>query len=340
MSSNSHSLVKLDNTLMWNGKTKPFYEVYYIKWGDAQGKWSLWLRYTLSTSAPNRPDGVASVWAIFVDKEGHKTALKNHYDLLSHDIMHADTFIQIDKSYLSIAEAVGEIKTDKKFIQWNIQFEDPILSRRLYPYAWMYRAPFPKTKFVEPRFWGFASGTIIINEKKITVQRQRIHQAHLYGTELSPSWTWAHCIDFQEDSEAYFEGLAASLKIGSRQTRPLHLFLIGFEGKEFAANSFFDVFWQNRSTLGFESWQVEFKKHGYKFDVTITREPRLISGLRYDGPRGEIRYCYNSMMADIVIQAQRRKNGPWYHYKTLTSQKKCAFETVSEEIHDGVELIL
>lgn len=334
------SLVKLDNNLVWDGNRRPFYESYYLKINDSNAKWSLWLRYTFAVPVPGHAAGLASLWAVYMDEGGSKVALKQDYDMAVYDVVHADEFIRIGDSSLSLAGASGGIVTGKDTVKWELDFEDPVQSLRLYPNPLFYETPFPAAKFMTPRLSGFVTGTIFVNHKKITLKRERVHQGHVFGTTPARHWAWANCIDFREDSSAYFEALSGRLAVGRKKIlRPCHLFCVGMDGKRFLANSIIKMLWQNRSHYDFDGWHCEFEKSGYRFECSVRRDPARTAGLLYAGPAEEIRHAYVTMMADAEIKVYKRRRGVWQDYKLLTSPSKCAFETVSPERHPGVAIV-
>lgn len=337
----NEALVKLDNNLAWDGIKQPFYEVYYLKINDAAGKWGLWLRYSFTTPAPGSSNGIASLWAIYTEKGGEKIAIKQDYDMGTHDVVHADQFIQIDQSNLSLADCTGGVKSAKDVIKWELTFEDPVVSSRLYPHALFYETSFPPSKMVSPRLLGFVTGTIYVNHKKIKLFRDRVHQGHVFGTAFAPSWTWANCVDFREDTEAYFEGLSANVPLGrGKLTRPLSLFAVGMAGERFAANSLIKMAWQNKSDADFTTWNATFEKSGYRFECLIRRRPEDMLGLTYDGPNAEKLFCYASLISDIEIKVLKRRRGAWQDYKLLTAYGKCAFETVDAQSQSDVAIML
>jgi hypothetical protein len=336
----NEALVKIDNNLVWDGIKQPFYEVYYLKINDADGQWGLWLRYSFTTPALGSPNGIASLWAIYTEKGGEKIVIRQDYDMGKHDVVHADQFIQIDNSNLSLADCVGSINNDQDSIKWELIFEDPVVSSRLYPHAFLYESSFPPSKIVSPRLLGFVTGTIYVNHKKIKLFRNRVHQGHVFGTAFAPSWTWANCIDFREDTEAYFEGLSARVPLArGKLTRPFSLFSVGMEGERFAANSLIKMAWLNKSDTDFTTWSAAFEKSGYRFECLIHRRPEDVLGLTYDGPNAEKLFCYASLLSDIEIKVFKRRRGSWQDYKLLTARGKCAFETVDTQSRPEIPLL-
>ncbi len=335
------ALVKVDNIMIWDGITRPFFEAYYLKIVDPDTKWSLFVRYSFSTSTAHNQSDKASLWAIYISNGGQKTVLKESFDLQKHEIVHTNQFISIGNSFLSLAEAVGSVHKNKECIKWELVFEDPVISARLLPYTPLYHLKLLKTKVIQPRMLGFVSGDIYINGKKFNVGRTRAHQGHLYGNSYFHHWAWVNCIDFKEDSEAYFEALSLKvpllkvplLKVPLLKKRALTLnfFTICMDGKKYFANSLMKALFFNKSRYNNKSWEAEFACRGYKFVCQTKRDPLFTAGLRYEGPNAAVAYCYHSPLATIEITVYKRKRGQWQYYKTLSAQKKCSFETVSSQ---------
>jgi len=337
------SLVKIDNTLVWDGHTYPFHEAYYLIINDPKTTWSLWIRYTLCNVSPtkssNSHHNVASLWATYIDKQGTKIAVKNNFELSKHDIVHTDQFISIGGSFLSLAESVGSVQKGKDCIKWEINFEDPVTSLRIFPNSLFYHLSRPKTKFVQPRLVSHATGQFYVNHRRKEVNRCRVHQAHSYGTGLSHGWAWANCIHFKEDSQAYFEALSLKTGFGKRLRKSLNLFCLCMDGKKYYANTLTKMFF-NKSKYDFDSWHMEFTKSGFKFVCVVRRDPRLTAGLLLDGPNGEKKYSYLSMLASIEIKVYKYHKGSWQYYKTLSSTENCSFETVTSKKNEALTLNL
>jgi hypothetical protein len=232
------------------------------------------------------------------------------------------------------------VQSGKTHFKWDLTFEDPVQSLRLYPSALFYRLAIPKTKFVEPRLSGFVTGTLYINDRKISLQRAKIHQAHIYGTGYANDWAWANCIDFNEDPSASFEALSARIPLGTHLSPYLTLACIHLDGRTYHANSVPKMLVFNKSKYNYETWKMRFRSGWHRFHVRITRDPDLIAGVAYHGPNGEERFCFNTMMSDIEVRIEKLSAHGWQLDRVLTATKKCAFETVSPQSHPAAALIL
>lgn len=327
------------NRLRWDGKTRPFHEVYYLKLTDPLGEWAFWSRYTILSPQTSGQAPQACLWAIFTSLSGKKIALQKHFSLAELDIFHCDSFIQIGQNHINLAESRGALSSREHLIDWLFEFEDPTHSTHLFPYGFLYSLPIPKTKFVEPRFTTYVTGHLTIDENQYALRRCPAHQAHLWGTAYADRWTWGHCNAFLEDPDAAFEGLVAEIPLGSRKSPPLALFQFRYQGKMYRANSFFKWF-TNEHHGDFLEWRFKATCKNLKFEGILRRKPELTVGLNYEGPNGEKRFCHNSTMAEMELNIFEREKGRWAFKKRLTSPTGAAFETVEPSPDSRIDFLL
>ncbi|HBF11861.1 MAG TPA: hypothetical protein DDW49_00475 [Deltaproteobacteria bacterium] len=327
------------NRLRWDGQKKPFYEVYYAKLVDEKAAWSFWCRYTLLHSVIEGKIPTASVWAIFKPWGERATSLKENFSVHQIDFVHAERFIQIGPSYLSLSHAVGLVKNSHQEITWNLQFEDPTLCQPLFPYQFMYRSRFPQTKYVAARLSTSVSGSVSINHQSHPADQCKAHQAHLWGTGYALSWAWAHCNQFVEDASVVFEGLSAEIKLGPYETPFIPLFSFIFEGKRYRGPGVCRLF-KTKNHHDFLEWHFEVVCNDTKFAGRISRPIEEIVGVEYEGPLGEARFCHNTMMGNMELDVYKRHKKEWVYFKKLTAQKTVAFETVAPTPDPRVHFVL
>lgn len=320
-------LVKTDNDLVWDGVKKPFFELYHVHLSDTNGRWALFLEFAINNPDESGRPGMSSVSACFADQNGEHLALRRDYDLSTHDIVHADEFIHIDNTSLSLADCAGGIQEGKRLVKWELAFEDPVLSFRPYSSLWFNRLPFMPTKILLPRLVGFVSGNIFVDHRKFALQRARMSQLHVYGTSFAKAWSRASCLNFQEDSEAFFEAQSCQVRFRDHLIRPLSLFYLGMEGRIFRADSLWHMACLNKSEVRKNLWQAVFQKDGYRFDCRITRATEAIRR-EFFGPSGEACESVDGLMADVEIHVSRKQHGLWRDYKMLTGARQGVFQTV------------
>lgn len=330
--------VREGNRLRWDQHSVPFYEVYYLKCVDPKASWSFWARYTLLLPRRHSEAPTASLWGIFHKKGDKPLAFKRTRPLADIDIFHRDSFISIDDSYLALHQSTGFLEGDISRLSWHLDFEDPTISEHLYPHGFLYTGPFPRTKFLEPRFSTYVTGSIEVDGHRYAFEHLPAHQAHLWGTSYATRWAWGHCNQFDDAPDLVFEGLSAQVPLGPFKSPHLHLFHFLWEGKTYRATGLVKWF-VNESTHDLLGWSFEAKAGGYLFHGVIKRDAADIIGVEYEGPSGEKRYCHSTMMAQMDLTISKKKSGLWKAVKKATSQK-AAFETVEPVADTRVSFLL
>lgn len=321
----SDSLVKPDNNLAWDGVKKPFFEVYHVQINDTNGHWGFFVDLSLGNPGFGTVHGKSTVAAGFENQDG-LVLLEQSYDLSTHDVVHADEFIRIDTSSLSLAECTGGISSAGHTLKWELRFEDPVLTYRPFP-EFFYRWNLIPARLLVPRMIGLVSGNIYIDHKKFTLNRERVSQTHIYGPKNPEGRTRVSCLNFLEDSEAFFEAQTCHARVGKRLMGPITTGCIGIEGKLFAFNSLWNMAFGNRATTDQTQWDARFRKNGYEFICRVLGKNNPVKN-RFQGPSGELCDSTVFLMADAEIEIRRRHRGLWQDYKQLTAPGKALLQTV------------
>ena len=322
------SCVKIDNVLVWEPSTSPFYEAYLINIIHPKAQWSLMLRYTLSVSTTSSTPKTASLWGVFIDKKGTKTVARETFDMNKHDVVHTNRFISIGDSYFSLAEVVGSVHVKKTCLKWEFVFEDPVISLRPFSTGLLDKCWINKFNLLVPRLVGFASGSCFVDGYKKDLSRSRVYQNHLFGPSFTHNGSWVNCLNFKEDSEAYVEAYNIKVPFWRKRHLTLNYFYLCMDGKKFFSQSLIKALFFNKVFVESLRWTGSFKKKGYKFIINIKRLPSLTAGIPYEAPNRASAFCYHSSLANIEIKVYKRHKRSWQYYKTLSAQNKCSFETV------------
>lgn len=323
----SESLVKIDNDLVWDGVKRPFHEVYHVQINDTNGRWGFSAELALNHPEDFSDPGTSSVTACFQERGLEAVQLRQDYDLSTHDVVHADEFIHIDKSSLSLAECTGGVTVEKQTIKWELVFEDPVLSFRPCPWNFIFPPRMVPARVFVPRVIGFVSGNIYVDHRKFSFTRARVSQSHHHGSRLPDQLTRVSCLSFVEDPEAFFEGQTCVLRTQKRRFGPLTLGCMGLEGKLYPFNSLWRVLTVNRSTTNEVAWNARYRHSGYEFLCRVQglEEPVMRQSR---GPTGETGRIRRFLLADAEIEVRRKHRGRWQDYKLLTAPKRAFFETL------------
>lgn len=327
-----------DNLTRWHESQKGFYEVYYLKWNDVANGRAVWLRYTL-LSPKNRPPE-ASVWAIIFDTKdpSNNFGLKKDYPLSEARIERDFFYFAAGPSAIFQSGARGELDDGKNQVSWEIKFGDPLLSLRHFPSSF-YWGGLPKTKLLAPYLSTKLSGEITINGRRIDFENLPAHQAHIWGTDMAPFWTWANCNAFTGPDEFCFEGLSARLNVGGRTTPPLTLLFFQWEGRFYRFATPWD-WWRNKSQSSLDRWIFEATDGNILFSGELTARLPEIAGVKYENPDGSLRYCHNTKTGDLKIRVLRKKKFGWEEMTTYEASGTAAFETVQPTLDPRARLLI
>lgn len=311
--------VKTDNELKWNGRQRPFHELYSLKLHGSNGKFTLLTRYGLITPFNGGTSGVAVIEAVYAERGTAPVRLVRHFDLSLHDIMHAGEFIRIGNSRLSVAECIGEITAGNNLIKWDLIFEDPVQSLQPYPRLAALLPPLRRVKHQAPRLSGFVTGTVYAGHKTWHVRREKVCQDHAHSSVASGTWTRASCLNFREDASAWLSAVSLPW---ARLQRDIAIYCVGLDGVKYLANTLPKILWGNRSRRNDGVWEADFCAGGLKFACCISFDPA--SAIEHpDYFAGK-----TTAMADVAILVSRRQRGVWREFRRLSAAGAGVVETI------------
>ncbi len=304
LSSEFHNLVK------WNGKEKPFYEVYYLKVNEPALGAALWLRYTFLSPLVGPPE--ASVWAIFFNsrRPEKNIALKETIPVSEAVYHRGDLYLNFGGAMLKNDEASGVLKDGGANISWNLKWIPSDAPFRHYPFPFYY-LPWPKSKVIAPNLSVPTSGWFEANGVKYPLNGAKLHQGHIWGRGYSKNWAWANCGVFNEDRSAVLE-LLVKPPLGTG------LFKTGEGSSRLLVRGRYDV----------NGWSFIGKGLNIRVKGKIAARHEDIIGVTYQDPVKGERYCYNTKVADAVVDIYRRKGLGWRRERRLVSNGTTAFEVV------------
>lgn len=318
-----------DNLLVWDGRTRGHYEVYYLKFNDLAAGVACWLRYTLL--APLQAEPVAELWGIFFDRTepAHNLALKATHPWSEAAVSQEPFRFQIGAAVLEHARAQGELRWGNQVLQWDLHWEPNPTSLRHLPFGWMYQGPFPKTKVLSPNFDIRISGTLEVNGRQYPLHDVPGQQSHLWGTKHADEWVWGHCNAFAEEDTAVFEGLSARVRAGPVVSPPLTLFCLRFRGRLYLLNGPLQLL-TNRSTAEIGVWHFAGQGRSIRIEGRAKCAIEHLVGVEYTDPDGEKRWCHNTKVGDLRLTVFKQADKTWGLMQTLTAQRNCALEWVGQ----------
>ena len=325
-----------DNILRWDGKKTGHYEVYYMKWNDFASRMAYWIRYTMTSPAPQVGAPYCELWGTFFDasEPGKNFALKNRFPIekLSWD---KDKFgIRIAGAELAMNACHGKIADEAKgnSLEWEVSFDSPDKTFYHLTPQRMYKGDFPKTKALAPHHDARFTGKVIANGREIKFSNARGQQTHLWGVKHAHRWAWGHCNTFKEDDEAVWEGLDGQIKLGPIKSSHLKLFYLKYKGK----SHYFNVFpkwFTNKSKWELAHWTFDARDKEIRMVGEISARYEDFVAVTYMDPDGDPLWCNNTELADIKISVY---DSAGVKLGDLTSAMGCASEYVDRKTYPEV----
>jgi hypothetical protein len=304
---------EFDNITKWNGKEKPFYEVYYLKVNEPSLGGALWLRYTFLSPLQGSPS--ASLWAIFFDSKDHLKNIAMKETVSTQDIIFKKKKFELNigGAHLNNTSSSGMIVNDKNSIGWDLSWKPSDKTFKHYPWP-LYLLPWPKSKVAAPNLNVPVNGYFEVNGLKFNLFNASLHQGHVWGRSYSGRWAWANCGSFLEDKNATLELIMKP---------PIGLGYLKTSNEEFK--------FRFRNLYQPLSWEFMGKHGSTRLIGKIETNPEDIIGVTYDDPISGERYCYNTKVASCLLKIGDRN---------LTSVNTTAFETVESVINPHLNLSL
>jgi hypothetical protein len=242
--------LRLDNSPRFQPGRKPFYEVYFLKFHLLEEGLAFWIRYTLHVPTQEAPWG--GLWAFALEEKspGDLRGGLQRFPMDQVKVGEKGDLLKMGEGSLREGALRGKILQEDFSMEWDLNFEtkgptvrathasplqgdDEERSLKLYPYDWMYRGSFPKTKYLIPFPSTQFQGRVVLQGKEYLVDKAPGEQAHIWGREHAKAWAWLNCNTFLEDSTAALEGLSATIQIGPFTPPPFRVFCLRTEGKEY-----------------------------------------------------------------------------------------------------------
>lgn len=99
--------------------------------------------------------------------------------------------------------------------RWDVRVRGLAASFEHFPFKWMYRAPFPKTKAVSAYPLARISGEVSVPGRKIALDGWPGMVGHNWGAEHAHRWIWLHAAGFDDEPDGWIDLILARLKIGA-----------------------------------------------------------------------------------------------------------------------------
>lgn len=314
------------NTLRWNGRPG-HYEVYYLTLTDPATGIGVWIRYTLE--APVAGDPSCALWFAAMDPSGGVVARKKTLPASELSADAAPFKLRLGPAELAEGSAAGAFED----VSWQLHWEP---GRSYQPVPAPLR-PFASTVLVVANGDTAITGNCQFGGRTVELAGARGAQTHLWGTKHAQSWSWARCGEFRTESgerteDTFVDGVSARVKRFGRELGPALLLVGRVDGEDFRASALRT----DRSRFGPDGWRFETTAGRRTLVCEVTPDRRLLAGVTYHDPDGELAYCYNSEAASMRLEVRERGQPA----RTLIGQGSAHFEYGQRQPVPGLELHL
>jgi hypothetical protein len=326
------------NALRWDG-SPGHYEVHYLTTTDPRTGVGLWIRQTMLAPGDGAP--TCAVWfaATFPDAP----AVARKLTLPAADMVaEAQPFRLVTGPAELTDEGMRGAFDD---VAWDLRWAPGRGYQHVRPL--IQRAGVARTILVLPHGDLAVSGTVTLpGGRELVLDGAHGGQAHLWGSQHSARWTWAHCGDFT-DAEGgprpgtFVDGVSVFVPRFGREVGPSSPVVGRFLGEDFAATSPVAVLGA-RSTFTLTSWSLCATAGRRRIELEVDAPRGSLVGVTYTDPDGAKAYCYNTEVASMRVSVldRSRPAGRWLRRETLVSEGRAHFEYGQREPVPGLELHL
>ncbi|HUY74735.1 MAG TPA: hypothetical protein VMW11_09515 [Candidatus Dormibacteraeota bacterium] len=308
------------------------YEAWFVTVNDPASRRGFWIRYTTFSPAAGgtRAEAHTALWAFAFDHDdpGLNWGGKQTFTLDALQCVSRPFHLRLGDATMDAGGCSGELKSDQGSARWRLRWE----SRE---------RPFP---FLDPRFQGVSSvanvgarpaiavtGTIDVAGRTFNLDRAPGGQQHTWGTAHALDWNWG----FASGPDFWIDG--ATSRIRSRFGSILTGTALGAHAgsESFRSNGLLQVL-RNRGPISADGWVAGARLDGCRLDVSIRPRRQDLIGVTYADPRGGVRYCYHTEVADLTLKLSRRGQP----VVDINRPAAAAFEYASETSLAGVPLVM
>jgi hypothetical protein len=331
------------NDLQWSG-APGHYEVYYLTFTDPATSVGFWIRYTMVAPLPETGgEATCSLWLCVMDPADpqRNVGVKSTLPVASLSARDDPFHLHIGDAWLSDHGMDGAIETAEARYAWELEWH-PSLPAYGHVHPWLRAAKLAKTVLFLPHPDLEVSGTVWLGERRIDVSSARGGQAHLWGAKHASRWAWAHCNDFTDANgaalrETFVDGVSVFVPRFGRELGPNTPVVGRIDGLDLESIGPVSV-QRNRSEFDLGGWRFEAKGSELRVRATVSARREDLVGVTYHDPDGDLAYCYNTEVADMLLEVFRRQSRRWTQTGELRADGRAHFEYAQRAPIEGVAL--
>jgi hypothetical protein len=306
------------------------YESFYIKATRPGGGQGLWIRHTVHKPPGARPKG--SLWFTLFDAEAPGPQATKVTVGAAELSAPPGAYIRIGDSVLEPGRARGSATTESLGAEWDLTFDSSREPLRHLPYAWLYRAPLPKTKLLSPYPDARFTGSVTVGGERIEVEDWPGMIGHNWGAEHAERWVWLHGADLR-GGEGFFDVAAGRIKVGPLTTPWVANGVLRLDGEEIRLGGLDRI---RSTTIDDAPTRCDFTLPGKGMRVRgrVSSEPRSFVAWIYADPDGPEHNTLNCSISDLELTVEREGTPP----RKIESIGAAAYEVGMRETDHGIPL--
>ena len=303
-------------------------ESYFLKANDPDGTRALWIKATIFSQAKEPGGTVAEGWAVAFDRRGgvrRHVAVKSSIPMIRAAFDRTRLGVAWDEPSegtmfsLSSGIARGRIRRGKSHIGWDLRFADDHRPLELLPYAWMYSAPFPKSKLVTPVPDTAFSGEVEVGDERWSIDGWRGMLGHNWGRGHADLYAWCHVNAWDDAGEPLvLEAVSARVRAGPVLLPLLTLVAVRSRGVDYR--------FHRPADMARAHARIDGRRYTFAVESDLGRvEAELVAdaedtvGLYYANPAGPMTHCLNSKLARARLSFEPAGRAKVMHTSTMAA---------------------
>jgi hypothetical protein len=306
------------------------YESFYLKAARPDGGLGVWIRHTIH----KRPgaDPTASIWFVLFDGEAPAPVATKATFPASELSAPGGAYVRIDGARVEPGRAVGEVHTELLNAEWDLRFTDRGEALHHLPYAWMYRAPLPRTKLLSPHPQAFFSGRMAVAGRELELDAWPGMVGHNWGAEHAERWAWIQAAGFAGE-DSYLDIGAGRIKIGPWTTPWIANGMLRLDGRSHRLGGLDRV---RGTEIKDSPTECAYRVPGRGVVVRgrVEAEPRRFVGWVYADPDGPEHNTLNCSISDLTLIVEREGEEP----RQIAVHGAAAYEIGMRETDHGIQI--
>jgi hypothetical protein len=278
------------------------YESFYLKLTQPGGGRGAWIRHTVHKRPAEPPTG--ALWFVLFDSSAAAPrATKRQF---GPDELAAppDSYIRVADATLTEDRATGRVATDVLEARWDLSFADTHEPFHHLPRDFLYRARFPKTKFLSPYPDAVFNGLLEVDGERIEVQGWRGMIGHNWGAEHAERWVWVQGSGFEGRSpEDFFDMAAGRIKFAGATTPWVGNAMLMLDGQAHRLGGFGRI---TSTEIAEQPTGARFELKGKGVGVTgsVRAPAKEFVAWIYADPVGPEHHTLNCSISDLDLQVE------------------------------------